>query len=774
MKRGCKITRRCFLRKALRVSAALAVAPRHALAIPSQRALIRKAVEADAQTQILEVKHLLQRRVPSVASRFVPSLIPTDSDRNVFEVESTKRGEIHLRGSSGVALASGLNWYLKHVCHRQMSWCGSRLDLLPSELKPVPGGKFRNVMPHRHVGYMNYCTLSYSMAWWDWERWQWEIDFMAMNGVTMPLGMVGLEGVWYHALLRMGLSDKESREFLVGPGYFAWEWMQNIEGHCGPLPKAWIDSHIVLGRQVLERERSFGMTPIQQGFSGHVPCIFKTKFPEARIRQQPSWCGFNGAAQLDPLDPLFVKFGRVFMEEEARLFGLGGYYAADPFHESAPPHDIAAADMPKYLDSVGHNIHALFDSVDPHSTWVMQSWSIRKDIACAVPKGRLLVTDLAGEKWNQTEGFWGHAFLVGQLHNFGGRINLHGDLARLAGNPFVAAQKKYAATAAGAGIFMEGITQNPVFYDLFFDMIWRDQPVVLDDWLKEYTLRRYGVSDGPTAQAWKLLREGPYREGTSGVESSSIVAARPALDCKKSGPNEGFVLHYSPMELVNAWSLLLADQTRCGVSEGYRFDVVDVGRQVLSNLGQVIHKNVCTAFAARDKAGFENATIQFIDVLSDIDQLCETRGEYRFGDWLATARKWGTNDADTALYDKNASMLVTCWGPEDNPQIFDYSWREWSGLIRSYYIPRWQKFHAMLAERLAAGKAYSEAGLPQVHGRETWRANDFYASLADWELHWIKTPKNHWIKHDTRSSDELVCATDLLAKWKPVLNAAYA
>ncbi len=774
MKQSEEVTRRSFLQEGLALGVALTFAPKHLSATAGPAYANGIVVPPGAQTQLAAVRGLIERRIPSVASHFISSLISKDNYRDVFEVESSKSGKILLRGSSGVALASGLNWYLRHVCFRQISWCGSRLDLVPADLKPVPSGEFRNVMPHRHVGYMNYCTLSYSMAWWDWERWQWEIDFMAMNGVTMPLGMVGLEGVWYHALLRMGLTDEDARQFLVGPAYFAWEWMQNIEDHCGPLPKAWIESHIVLGRKVLERQRSFGMTPVQQGFSGHVPRIFKTRFPEARIRQQASWCGFPGVAQLDPLDPLFARFGRVFMEEEARLFGLNGYYAADPFHESAPPSDIAAADLPKYLDLVGRNIHALFKSIDPHSTWVMQSWSIREEIVGAVPKGRLLVADLAGEKWKQTQGFWGHTFLVGQLHNFGGRINLHGDLAHLAANPFVAVKTEYPATAVGTGIYMEGITQNPVFYDLFFDVVWRNHSVQLDDWLKEYSLRRYGVSDGSTLQAWRLLREGPYREGTSGVESSSIIAARPALDCKKSGPNAGFIMPYSPKELVEAWRLLLSDQMRCGSAEGYRFDIVDVGRQVLSNLGQVLHKNVSAAFASKDIAGFTKATEQFIDVLSDVDRLCDTRGEYRFGEWLAAARKWGANEADIALYDKNASMLVTCWGPDDNPRIFDYSWREWSGLIRSYYIPRWQKFHAMLAARLAAGQTYTEAGLPQVYGRETWRANDFYSSLADWEMRWIKTPKSYFQRLNLGDGDELACANKLFAKWKPTLDAAYA
>jgi alpha-N-acetylglucosaminidase len=569
-------------------------------------------------------------------------------------------------------------------------------------------------------------------------------------------------------------TDAEARQFLVGPAYFAWEWMQNIEGHDGPLPKAWIDSHIELGKQVLSRERAFGMTPVQQGFSGHVPRAFLEKFPKARIRRQPSWCGFPGVAQLDPIDPLFAQFGRIFMEEEATLYGLGGYYAADPFHESKPPSDISEEEMPKYLNSVGHNIHALLDGIDPESQWVMQSWSIRKEIATAVPKGRLLVLDLAGEKWQTTEGFWGHHFCVGQLHNFGGRINLHGDLAHVATNPFVAAKKLYPATAAGTGIFMEGIVQNPVFYDLYFDMTWREGAVAMEEWLREYALRRYGVEAGATNEAWKLLLAGPYREKTSGVESSSIIAARPALNCKKSGPNAGFIMVYSPKELVEAWTLLLSEQKRCGEAEGYRFDVMDVGRQVLSNLAQVAQKDAANAFAARDKAAFQKAVAQFTELLLDTDRLCETRGEYRFGDWLGAARKWGTNADDVALYDKNASMLVTCWGPEDTPRIFDYSWREWSGLIRTFYLPRWQRFFSMLTDKLDKNESYSEAGLPQVYGREAWRANSFYSALADWEMNWITTPKKNWQKLDVGNGDEISCANEMHAKWKPVLDAAYA
>ena len=726
------------------------------------------------EVQLQAVRELMQRRLPAVAACFEVSMIPQENGFDVFEVESAG-AKILVRGSSGVALATGWNWYLKHVCHQQMSWCGSRMTLTKEELKPVPNGKFRQVLPQRHIAYMNYCTLSYSMAWWDWERWEWETDYMAMNGINMPLGIVGVEAVWYNALQRVGLTDTEARAFLAGPAYHAWQWMQNLEGLGGPLPKSWIDSHAALGKKLLDRQRSLGMTPIQQGFSGHVPRLFKEKFPNAKIRLQGNWCDCPGVGQLDPLDPFFAEFGRIFMEEEGKLFGLGGYYAADPFHESQPPKDIGKDEMPAYLDAVGKSIHNVFNGIDPNSVWVMQSWTIRQEIACAVPKGRLLVLDLAGDKWTRTDGFWGHNFTTGQLHNFGGRIELHGNLPHIANNNFMKARKEYPATSSGTGLFMEGIIQNPVFYDLVLDTWWRDQPLKIDDWIKEYVARRYGISGGPAQQAWDwMTTKGPYKPGAAGIEWGSIICARPALDCKKSGPNGEFHMEYPPEGLLQAWELLLADQQRGGNADGYRFDVVDIGRQVLSNYGKDLHEDVRTAFAKKDPVAFAATTARFIDLLKDVDRLCETRSEYRFGDWLAAARQWGTTEAETRLYDKNASILLTLWGPEQNPAVnFDYAWREWSGLIREFYIPRWQRFHAMLADKLAKGEPYSEDKIPLSCGRPAWRANEFFKGMAEWETNWANTPKGDWKKLDVGSGDEVKVASALLAKWKPVIEAAY-
>lgn len=281
--------------------------------------------------------------------------------------------------------------------------------------------------------------------------------------------------------------------------------------------------------------------------------------------------------------------------KKKKLYGAHGVYAADPFHESQPP-----VDTPEYLSAVGNSIHKLFNDFDPNSIWAMQAWSLREPIVKAVPKENLLILDLNGAKSQQENACWGYPLVAGNLHNFGGRINLHGDLRLLASNQYVNAVKKN-PNVCGSGLFMESIEQNPVYYDLAFEMPLHKDEVNIEEWLCRYADRRYGRPSENAHQAWLHLLEGPYRPGTNGTERSSIIAARPAVNVKKSGPNAGLGIPYSPLLVVQAEGLLLKDAGRLKGSDPYRFDIVDVQRQLMSNLGQAIHKQAAEAFRKKTR-----------------------------------------------------------------------------------------------------------------------------------------------------------------------------
>ena len=714
------------------------------------------------EPQTLAVYQLIDRVTPGYAGQYELELIPQRDSLDCYEI-GTRGGKVLLRGNNPVALATAYNQYLKTFCKAHVSWMGDQLNL--PKVLPLPDSTIVNTINGKYRVYMNYCTLSYSAAWWNWERWQRELDFMAMNSINTPLSVVGIDAVWYNTLLKYGFTDEEARKFLAGPGHAAWQWMQNIQSYGGPLPKSWIDKQIVLGKQIIQRELELGMQPIQQGFSGYVPRELKEKYPKAKIRLQPSWCGFTGSAQLDPTDSLFTEFGHIFLEEQKKLFGAHGFYAADPFHESKPP-----VNTYEYLHSVGCSIDSLFRTFDPDSKWVMQAWSIREDIVKAVSKDRLLVLDLNGIRSAGKNPVWGYPVVAGNLHNFGGRVNMHGDMPLLASNQYANAVKR-SPNVCGSGLFMEAIEQNPIYYDLAFEMPLHKGNVDLKEWVGNYTERRYGAPSQNAFDAWQLMVKGPYARGTNGTERSSIIAARPALNVKKSGPNAGFGIPYSPLLVIEAEGLLLKDKAQLKSSDAYRFDIVDVQRQLMTNLGQKIHKAAAEAFKAHDKEAFALHSTRFLQLLKDVDELLRTRKEFNFDRWLSDARANGTTEEEKNLYEKDATALVTIWGADGEPCIFDYSWREWTGLIEGFYLKRWEMFYAMLQEHLDKGTSYKEEGLPQVYGRETFRANEFYDRLADWEMAYVETHKK--MRTPITEGDEVEVAQRMYDKYLALSKEYY-
>jgi alpha-N-acetylglucosaminidase len=708
---------------------------------------------------------LVRRVVPSSAAQIrVEQISPGDRGADVFEVE-TRGGLLVLRGNSGVSIASALNWYLGNVAHAQMSWDGDNLAL-PAVLPAVPS-RVRVASPYARRAYLNYCTFNYTMAWWDRARWEREIDWMALHGINMPLATTGQEAVMQATLRRFGMDDTEIRKYLVGPAFSCWQLLTNIEQWAGPLPQSWIDSHLGLGRFILDRERELGMTPILQGFSGCVPMAFRDKFPSARIQLKRIWCAVPpGTAQLDPDDPLFARLGRAFLEEQTRLLGTDHLYAADPFHESEPPKDT-----PDYLAAVGAKLFAIASDFDPQAIIVMQGWTIREGIVKGIPQDRLLVLDLTGEKWRETQAFWGRPWVVGVLHNFGGRTSTGANLPEIAANaPSVLGNlaKPPSGHVVGLGVFPEAIEQNPVVYDLALDLAWRTTEPDLALWLRGYVTARYG-SDSPDAQlAWRLLLRSVYSQHNPSPGMESPIGARPALTLDRASPWSDFVRDYEPADVWAAWERLVAASSPLSRVDTFQYDLVDVARQALSDLSVPVYSEVVAAYRSGDTRRFDAAKARFLDMIGDLDTLVGTRREFLLGKWLADARRWGTTPQESDLYERNARLLLTVWGPPSrDAYLSDYAGRQWSGLIRGFYLRRWERFFAFLASQ---PPGYSDERLARVMDRPGNDSSPFYRELADWEYRWCD---EHEAFPAAPSGDPILEAQRLLVKWSPVMREIY-
>jgi len=725
---------------------------------------IRAAAPAATPDPLAAARGLVARVLPAQASQIDVEFLPRGADGlDVFEVE-THADRLVLRGQNGVTIGAALQWYLRHVAHAQLSWDGDNLAL-PAALPPVPA-KVRVASPYRHRVYLNYCTFNYTASWWDRARWEREIDWMALHGITTPLATTGQEAVWQATLRRFRMNDDEIRRYLVGPAYGAWQWMTNIEQWDGPLPQSWIDSHLELGRFILERERALGMTPILQGFSGCVPLAFFEKFPEARMLRKKIWCEVPpGTAQLDPEDPLFAEFGRGFLEEQTRLLGTDHLYAADPFHEGEPPQDT-----PAYLHGVGARLFQLTHAFDPQATIVMQGWTIREGIVKGIPTDRLLVLDLTGQKWRETQAFWGRPWVAGILQNFGGHNSLGGNLPQLAANaPSLLGDPAQGGRLVGVGLFPEAIEHNPMLYDLALDLAWTRAAPDLPAWVHGYVFARYGTEVPAAQSAWGRLLGSVYSQKNPEPAMESPLLARPALTVTAASPWGSLERDYDVSQVWTAWSELLAAADRLGGVDTFRYDLVEVARQAMADLSVPVQRAVTAAWLAADKDRLGAAEARFLELGADLDSLLATRREYLLGRWLADARRWGATPAEADQYERNARHLITVWGPDlPKAYLFDYSGRQWSGLITGFYLERWKKFFAYLNPQPAG---YRDDQLARNSHRPDNDASDFYRELSRWEYTWCD---GHERYAAAPRGDAVAVARAMFAKWSPIMRESYA
>ena len=99
-----------------------------------------------------------------------------ENGKDVFVI-TAQNGKPCIKGNTQLSVATGINWYLNHHAHINLTWNNLTTDLSKVTL-PAPAGEEKHVCNAAYRYDFNTCTFSYSMAFWTWERWQQEIDWM--------------------------------------------------------------------------------------------------------------------------------------------------------------------------------------------------------------------------------------------------------------------------------------------------------------------------------------------------------------------------------------------------------------------------------------------------------------------------------------------------------------------------------------------------------------------------------------------------------------------
>lgn len=669
------------------------------------------------------VNGLLERIDSGASKKFIIQVKKGQSD--FFELDQ-KGDKVVIRGNNYVNIATGLNWYLKYYAGIHLSW-NSMTAELPESLPKVstPVRKETNLSLRYDF---NYCTYSYTMAFWDWKRWEKEIDWMALHGINLPLAVVGQECVWKNMLEKLGYTKEEINKFIAGPAFLAWWAMNNLEGWGGPNPDSWYTQQEVLQKKILKRMREYGIEPVFPGYSGMVPHDANKKLG-LNVTEPALWNGFTRPAFLLPTDSRFNEIASLYYKELEKLFGKANYYSMDPFHELE---DAGSVDF----DAAGKAVLKAMKDVNPKATWVIQGWTEnpRPEMIKNLNNGDILILDLFSECrpmwgipsiWKREKGYEQHDWLFCMIENFGGNVGLHGRMDQLLNNFYLTKNNPLAAHLKGIGLTMEGSENNPVMFELMCELPWRPEKFTKEEWLKDYLFARYGVRDEKITQAWSILADGiyncPFGNNQQGPHES-IFCGRPGLNNFQASSWSKMQNYYDPTSTEAAARLMLEVADKYKGNNNFEYDLVDIVRQSLSDRGRIVYNQTIADFKSFDKKSFAAHSQEFLNILLAQDRLLGTRSEFRVGRWIEQARNLGTTPEEKDLYEWNARVQITTWGNRvcaNDGGLRDYAHKEWNGLLKDFYYKRWVAYWQTLQDVLD--------GKPMVE-------LDYYAMEEPWTL----------------------------------------
>ncbi|KAI9919296.1 hypothetical protein PsorP6_017254 [Peronosclerospora sorghi] len=682
------------------------------------------------------MRRLITRRLgPRYNDQISLRALPRERDAlDVFEL-GTDGDKLEIAADTATAMAYGLQWYLKTHVQTQMDWDNHSLEL--PRVLPTVETRGRHKRSTRFTYYQNVCTVSYASWSWSWREWEAHIDWMALNGINMPLAFTGQEKVWQQTFQQYyNVSSHGLDQFFAGSAFLAWGRMGNIRGSWvkGPLPQAFIERQFTLQRQILDRMRELGMVPALPAFAGHVPQEMTRLFPHAKFTRSPNWGNFPDefccVYLLDPSDPLYHDIGKAFLETQRALYNYtSSLYQCDTYNEMNP--DFTD---PQKLQEASRAVITSMTAADPNAVWLMQGWLFVnspdywkkervKSYLDGVPNDKMIILDLYSEVhpvWNKMDNYFGKSWIYCVLHNFGGSTGMRGDLATVGTAPAVA-NRGSNGTMIGVGLTMEGIFQNYVVYDLTLQMAWETSPLEMDVWVAAFAARRYHVQDGHTERAWKSLFRSVYNRtlGYGGV-TKNLVCLIPSWKLVRDGfmPT---VITYDPTDVTRAWNELLHANGTLHALDTYRHDLVDVTRQVLSDLflSQYLHLEAMYTQKQVLPGPLCAWTKRMMVTIKHLDQILATNEDFLLGNWIAHARALAQDTAASSAettfledyYEYEARNQVTRWGDNNSETLHDYAGKEWAGLVTGYYLPRWRLWLTEVCKSYTEGREMNETKL---------------------------------------------------------------
>lgn len=657
----------------------------------------RKAINSEEQA----AKGVIERTLGYYPSNLLLEVTGATQDGCDYFSTEVRNGKLIIKGSTPVTVCRGFYDYVYSNHYGMLTWSINNI-VLPKVLSDQPLKIV--VSPFKHRYYMNVCTFGYTYAYWQWDQWEKELDWMALHGFDMPLAPIGSEAIFARVWKKMGLTDEEIGEFVTGGAHFPWFRMGNMSALDGNLSKNYYDKTIALEHSIVDRMNELGMSPVFNAFAGFVPKAISRVEPEAKL-VDTGWGGYYKSSFIFPETELYDKIASMYIEEWEREFGPAKYYLIDSFNEMDVPFAPRGTDERfKQIASYGKAVYNTVARYNPDAVWVLQGWMFGYQrhiwdpesihaLFSEIPDDKMMLIDLSVDfnygiwqneyTWNYAPKMYGKQWIYSTVPNFGGRTSPIGDLDFYLNGHLNALHSPNKGNLVGYGTAPEGVESNEVIYEAIASAAWSSSHKDIREWLKEYTLTRYGACPESMISFWDNMLKSSY--GICSSRAQYRIQKQPIY--LLGGRYDLSPKHFAAIEsFIDAAAEL-------GNNAVYQTDLALWAGLYAFGKADLLAENIQQLYLVGDINGASILEKRFTDLMYSADKFMESNPICRLERWINFAREWGDSESEKDNFEANARRLITIWGPgREADDLNDYGCRIWSGVIRDYYIPRWQHF----------------------------------------------------------------------------------
>ena len=200
----------------------------------------------------------IQRNTPKIIDNFIVRKIDSDNGYDCYEIYSEVK-KVVLAGNSNLSLAMAYYRYLNEYCNVVIT--DGDYDISYIATTPLPEEKITYTAKQKIRARTSYEMFSLEGNYWGFDRWEKEIDFMAMHGINTALQPIGFDGVLYRTMREMGMAEDASVDFVSGPAFLMRQLTGNVAAMNSVRSTEYLERKIYIGKKITEREKELGITP---------------------------------------------------------------------------------------------------------------------------------------------------------------------------------------------------------------------------------------------------------------------------------------------------------------------------------------------------------------------------------------------------------------------------------------------------------------------------------------------------------------------------------